>query len=560
LKHYTEDNIEKLIKNNSVEFFDALKYIDEETYIKIIEKVCKKNEVDYFDLAYQALNKDISSWNVSGVLKMLIPYSQISIDNILKFYELLHSKEDGTPFEITELLVKKNFSLAQELLKILFKDSKSFSVPHISAILVGLHNSHNENQYGTVIKFLKDKDIFKFKCVIGTIYLFDFSDEELKEICNLFKEKVKLSNEEIDRELLYSSRNLIKKGYEYFSEIILLYIHKDDITLKSHISQILYHVHKNHIEKDWFKKSFLSITNIDIEQQNIIYHIESILNGYLEKNDFLFIKKFLYKWIEKGNLSSLYTKTTLSIFTSKFNKYRYFSQFITEALVYENSDLHQILPKLIMEKELKLDIKTMEHLTIDDYLYLCRKILGYFHEFEIMNSMIFSILSVGNLQKEVREIIISILVDYIGQEYQYNTLEYLKNLEDDTINENEKEVKKIVISKLIEKKENRKELSNLKELLPPSQQNRIISRVQGVTMEKAMTKSRREDSFLSLFFGNEIMLRYGKGSFYEMNGEFTNVMYLQSHSHSITMPSSSQSQPIHYELERYNFRIAKKGL
>ena len=402
----------------------------------------------------------------------------------------------------------------------------------------------------------------ELKIVIGYIHLFNFSDNELKNIFELFKEKVDLSKKEIDRALLYASYDLMEKDYEYFSEIILLYIDNDNMDIKSHIAQVLNYSSKNYIEKDWFKKSFLAIIDIDIdiEQQNILYNIESILNIYLKKDDYDFIKIFLYKWVEQGNLSSLYTKTTLYHFDKDFNKYKQFSRFITEALIYENSDLHQILPKLILKKELKLDIEVMKNITIEDYLYLCRKILGYFHEFEIMNSMIFSILSVENLQKEVREIIISILVDYIGQEYQYNTLEYLKNLEDDIINENEKEVKKIVISKLIEKKENRKELSTLKELLPPLQQNRIISRVQGVTMAKAMTKSRREDSFLSLFFGNETILRYGKGSFYEMNGEFTNVMYLQSHSYSITMPSSSQSQPIHYELERYNFRIAKKGL
>jgi hypothetical protein len=61
-------------------------------------------------------------------------------------------------------------------------------------------------------------------------------------------------------------------------------------------------------------------------------------------------------------------------------------------------------------------------------------------------------------------------------------------------------------------------------------------------------------------FSNEIIIKHGKGSFDEINGNFRDVTYLQSHFYSITMPSSSKSQPIHYEFDRFNFRIAKKGL
>jgi len=561
MEQYDKNEIQELIKDNAIEIFEVLKYTNKKPYEEIIQKLCKKNQTDYFDLATKALKANISSWNIGNILVSFIPYSVVNIDNILEFYKLFFSKENGTSthFKLTQELVKNDKDLGEKLLDILLKDKEPYAIPHISAILVELHNSHKESQYQTIINFLQNDDLFELKCAIGYIHRYSFLNEELENIFELFKEKIKLSNKEIDRALIYSSYDLIEKGYEYFSEIILLFIDKEDINIKSHISQVLNYFSNVHIEKDWFKKSFLSIIDIDIEQQNIIHNIEFILNNYLIKDDYDFIKIFLYKWVEDGNLFSLYTKTTLNMFSRDFNKHKRFSQFITEALVYENDKLHQILPKLILEKELKLDVKVLENLAIDDYLYLCRKILGYFYEFEIINSMIFSILSVENLPKEVRQIIIDILINYIGKEYQHNTLEFLEKLDDLTLNKNEKEVKKIVVSILTEKKEKRKNLPKLKELLPSSQQNRIISRVQSIAMQKAITNSRREDSFLSLFFGNEIIIRYGKGSFYEINGQFSNVIYLQSHSHSITIPSSSQSQPINYELERYNFRIVKKG-
>jgi len=67
-----------------------------------------------------------------------------------------------------------------------------------------------------------------------------------------------------------------------------------------------------------------------------------------------------------------------------------------------------------------------------------------------------------------------------------------------------------------------------------------------------------KDSFLSQF-ATKIPICCGRGWFSEFQGTFTEVSYMQSHSHSITMPSSSQSQPINYEFDRFQFRIAKKG-
>lgn len=560
MKQYTEKDIEEILQNNSIELFEALKYNDKDMYIPIIERVCKKEQCDYFDLAHQALNNNANNWSLGNILIDLIPYTIIDIDNILKFYKLFHTKGDGTSqhFNITKSLVFNNHTLAKELLKELVTIDDTFVIPHISSILIELHNSSNEPQYNTIIDYLKSNNIIQLQCAISYIHLFDFSDDELKEIFKLFKEKIKLSNEELDRVLLYSSYDLIEKGHEYFSEILLLYIDNGDIEIKFNLSQILIYASKTHLDKEWFKKLFNSILDVDIDKKHIIHNIESVLKKFLKIDDYDFVKDFLYKWVEKGNLSSISSKNTLSTFKHEFNKHKLFSRFVTESLVYENNKLHKVLADLIVNNVV-LDVSVMKSFNFQDYLYVCRKILGYFYEFNTMNTMIFSILSVDNLSKEVKQLVIDILLNYLGKNYSYDTLEYYKKLDDSTLNTNEKEARTKVVKVLEERNQKIRELPILKELTPPSQQNRIISRTQSIAMQKAMDKSRQEDSFLSMFFGNEILIRYGKGSLSELNGNFTDVMYLQSHSHSITMPNATRTHPVDYELERFNFRMVKKG-
>lgn len=445
---------------------------------------------------------------------------------------------------------------AKVFLERLVNIDDDFVIPHIAAILIELHISEHESQYKTITDYLKSDNTIQLQCAISYIHLFDFSDEELKEIFELFKEKAKLSNSEVDRALLYNSYDLIKKGYEYFSEILLLYIDNDDIEIKANLSQILMYAHKNYIDKAWFRKLFNSIIDVDIDKQHIIYNIESVLKEFLKLDDYDFIRDFLYNWIEKGNLSSISSKNILTTFKHEFNEHKLFSKFVTESLVYENSKLHKVLAGLIVS-DIALDISVMKSFNFQDYLYICRKILGYFYEFNTMNAMIFSILSVDNLSKEVKQVIIDILLNYLGKNYSYDTLEYYKKLDDTKLNNNEKEAKDQVVKILEERNKQIRELPVLKELIPPSQQNRIISRTNSLAMQKAMDEP-REDSFLSSLF-SKIIIRYGKGSFSEINGNFSDVMYLQSFSHSVTMPNATRTHPVDHELERYNFRTVKKG-
>ncbi|HFU76637.1 MAG TPA: hypothetical protein ENK66_10375 [Arcobacter sp.] len=560
MKQYNDNEIGKLIKNDSIEIFDAIRFTSQDNYQQMIEKFCIKDKIDYFDLACQALNHDANSWNLGNILVDFIPYSKINIDNIFKLYELLYTKENATSvhYKITESLIKNNHILAKKLLEHLIGTNENFAIPHISAILVELHNTSEEHQYDTVVSFLKTNNLFKLKCVIGYIHLFDFSDEELENIFKMFQDKVTLSNEEIDRELLYNSYDLIEKGHEYFSEILLLYIDYNDINIKFHFSQVLHFSRKHHLHKEWFKKSFLSIIDIDIEQQNIIHNIEFILEEYLKNDEYSYMKKFLFKWAEKGNLSSISSKNTLSIFSREFNEHQLFNRFVTESLIYESNKLHEVLPNLV-EKDIQLDVDTMKSFSFEDYLYVCRKILGYFHEFSIMNTMLFSILSVNNLSKEVKQLVLDILIHYIGKDYSSDTLEYLKSLDEAQLNKNEREVKNQVVKVLEKRNEQIQALPILKELTPPSQQNRLIARTNSIAMSEAMKESEKNSVFSSFFPTTPI--RYGKGvfMFQEFNGGFSDVMYLQSHRHSITIPVSTRTHPINYELERYNFRRVKKG-
>jgi hypothetical protein len=312
----------------------------------------------------------------------------------------------------------------------------------------------------------------------------------------------------------------------------------------------LYYQEKKYFQKEWYKTIFTSLSNTNYN--NRIENIQEILVIYLKSNEYGFVEKFIELWI---NNSDIYEYET-PIFFEAFVKYKYFEKFITKALNSENYKMHLFISKNLTTK-MKLDKEILASFGFVDYLYICRKILGYFYEFNVQMSMIFSILSVEYLHQKIQNLVIEVIVNYIGENYGSNTIEYFNGLNDEVLNRVEKEVKKIVLNKLEERNKKWQELHRFKELMSPSQQNRIIQRTQSIAMSKAM-KETEKNSFMSLI-ATKIPISYGRGWFSEFNGILTEVSYMQSHSHSIVVPTATRTHPIHYELERYNFKSAKKG-
>jgi len=554
--------VNKKISKNPLKIFESYEIVKE----KNIDLDIKKDKYDFFELAYQALQNN-HFWQVGNSLTKLIPYSKLNKNSILKFLKFLYEKENGTSihFQITQQLAKTDKNLTVDLLNEFLKIKEDFCIPHIGAILVELHNTYKINQFETILEYLDSKDEFKQKCVIGNIHLFDFTNEKIQIIFEKFNKLLNRSLE-IDRLIIYSSYDLIEKGYEYYSDIILNFINTKDKDIRFAISKILWFGSKKFLEKDWYEKLFFSL--LKGETFYMVNNIEFILVSFLKKNKYQIIEKFLFEWSIKGDFVKVLDQNLLSYFIQEFNKSQYFSAFITKALNYENEKLHLVVSKMIhilyihkntflsSLENIKLDNSILENFDFNDYIYVIRKILGYFYEFEVVNQMIFSILKVKNLSEDIKNEIKGVIVNFIGKNYLYETKQFYENLNDNQLNEIEKEVKYYILKVLNKRIEDYKKLSFLKELEPPKNQTKKILRASSIVMNKIYEETQK-DSFINLLFTN-IPIKYGKGSFYEINDEISDISYLQTFENKVSVPVALQAYPIALELEMAMFRLAKK--
>lgn len=543
------EKIRQLLSKDPVEVFNIYEIVTE----KNLDLDIEKNKYDFFELAYQALQNNINPWQVGKILVKLILFSKYDKNNILNFLKLLYEKEKNTSihFQITQQLTKMDKNLALNLLNEFLKIKEEFCIPHIGAILVELHNTYKINQFETILEYLDSKDEFKQKCIIGNIHLFDLSDDKIQIIFKKFNQLINQSPK-IDMLIIYNSYDLIEKGYEYFSNILLKFIDIKNKDIKFAISQILMFGSEEYLEEDWFEKLFFSLLNN--ETSYLINNIDLILGSFLEKDKYQIVEKFLFDWSIKGDLTKVIDN--LNHFIYKLNKSRYFSTFITKALNYENEKLHSVVSKML-KKPVELDKEILKEFDFDDYIYVIRKILGYFYEFETINRMIFSILKVENLSEDIKNVIKGVITNFIGKNYPYDTKQFYESLKDEELNKMEKEVKYFVLETLNQRIENYKKLPYLKELEPPKNQTKKIHRANNIVMNKIYEKSQK-DSFIDLLF-TKIPIRYGKGSFWEINGEISDISYMQAFESKVRVPIASQAYPIALELEMTMFRLAKKG-
>jgi len=543
------EKIRQLLSKDPVEVFNIYEIVTE----KNLDLDIEKNKYDFFELAYQALQNNINPWQVGKILVKLILFSKYDKNNILNFLKLLYEKEKNTSihFQITQQLTKMDKNLALNLLNEFLKIKEEFCIPHIGAILVELHNTYKINQFETILEYLDSKDEFKQKCIIGNIHLFDLSDDKIQIIFKKFNQLINQSPK-IDMLIIYNSYDLIEKGYEYFSNILLKFIDIKNKDIKFVISQILMFGSEEYLEEDWFEKLFFSLLNN--ETSYLINNLDLILGSFLEKDKYQIVEKFLFDWSIKGDLTKVIDN--LNHFIYKLNKSRYFSTFITKALNYENEKLHSVVSKML-KKPVELDKEILKEFDFDDYIYVIRKILGYFYEFETINRMIFSILKVENLSEDIKNVIKGVITNFIGKNYPYDTKQFYESLKDEELNKMEKEVKYFVLETLNQRIENYKKLPYLKELEPPKNQTKKIHRANNIVMNKIYEKSQK-DSFIDLLF-TKIPIRYGKGSFWEINGEISDISYMQAFESKVRVPIASQAYPIALELEMTMFRLAKKG-
>jgi hypothetical protein len=560
------DKKNKLLEalNSPKEFYRLLTKIrNESELINLCTLLKLELDIDYFELAVSAINEGQDIFSLTYTLEKIAYLSTLNKISVLSLYELLYSQMQddlagGSQYNITKIICDKDEGFAKEFLDSLYLTDKEYITFHLSTVIISLHNTHGISQYTSIKSFLTStKNIIKTKSAIDAINKISINEEESKEVYSLFENILKIENLEFNYLIIYSSNHL-KDTYPAFKNILVKSSRFENENTRYHIAKILMFNKKEFIKEDWYKECLFSLKNTKSKESGTIQNIAFTFNHILdETNSIQLIQDFFILWIENSDISSSFPDEKLDFFINELSqKYSFLlNKFITYILNSENIRLHLILHYFISSKVI-LDEDILNTLSDKDLLFICRKILGYLYQFEEQKSLILSILKKKDIDKETINLINEVFINYIGDDYPYETLEYFKSITDSELNKNMRSICDTVINHLESINESRKKLKKLKELQPSTVDSRDIHKANNDSMKKAMEKAQENSIFSQL--ATKILIKYGKGNFSYINNEYTKPTQMQSLSTSMTIPTSERAHPIHKSMERYHFKTDKK--
>lgn len=555
------------LKQNPKELFDFLdEELDKDDVLSQEVKLFFEIN-DIFELAKFAIDNNCSILTVQNVINKIGIIKEFELDIFLNFVKALHkNNENYFPWFTTSLFSKiaKQYPEKAILLIDSIKELDYQLVPEAIATMVIDNTNLSPNQkYDYALLFIKsglEKQYLAGYAIIEKCVLND-SFTRKNEAITLLKESLSIKENSELASAVKAACNLSISEKELQNDIFLIRKNNNPSTNKV-ISTFLFLNSKAIIESDFLKKLFLTFTNIPCELKGIINDLDFILMD-LVKTDFDLFFNFITKWIDESdfkNNSISFCEIWSSFFSSlDFNKqvaFIYTTYFLRNEIEYHRVAADIIHNKGIMSEYIfNLDEEIIKKCDAEDIIFLCRKILGHIYDIKIMCDLFNSLLRFKIQEKRIVKIVTDIIIT-LSDDYGFPVLEYVKK----KINSETSDIAEIYKSILpsVEANSEKKNKHSYPELLANYEQKVTISRKKVEENKEIAKKTESKSVILKLV--KHVKILYGKGfCFTTDNAPESKTSTFSKIEHSFYCSKRDFFCPVDSEMERFFFRIAKRG-
>lgn len=522
---------------------------------------------DIFELAESAIDNNCSILTVQNVINKIGINKEFELDIFLNFLKALHkNNESYFPWFTTDLFSKiaKQYPDKAILLIDSIKELDYQLVPEaIATIVINNDNLSPNQKYDYALLFIKsgiEKQYLAGYAIIEKCVLND-SFARKNEAISLLKESLSTKENSELASAVKAACNLSISEKELQNDIFLIRKNNNPSTNKV-ISSFLFLNSKAILESEFLKKLFLTFTNIPYKSKEIISNLDFILMDLL-KTDFELFFDFITKWIDESdfkNNSISFCEIWSSFLSSlDFNKqvaFIYTTYFLKDKIEYHRVAADIIHNKGIMSEYIfNLDEEIIIKCDIDDIIFLCRKILGHIYDIKIMCDLFDSLLRIKIQDKRIVKIVTDIIIT-LSDDYGFPVLEYVKKQINSEIPDMAEIYKSILPS--VEAYSEKKNKLSYPELLANYEQKVTISRKKVEEYKEIAKKTESKSVFLKLV--KHVKILYGKGfCFTTDNAPESKTSTFSKIEHSFYCSKRDFFCPVDSEMERFFFRIAKRG-
>jgi len=542
-----------------------------EEFSGLLIELNTKYKIDFCFLGFKAISDDYDCWTIKRNIQSAFPEFKLKINTTLEFIKIAYEKGNCNLIDLITQLSAKQPKFISVLLEKLEGYNEPFIVDYISAIYISLSKDDLSKIHSILINQVDDISVYNQQGAITALGSLDYSIDNKMVLLNKTIDKLTSIIENKDSNLLkyitIAFGHLLK-----YSNLIpdkLIELKKMNINeINYQLAFILFKESKERCNEEWFKTLFILFVKTPDEHKAIIDYLDYVISDYIETKNYDFIIKFLSDWFLQGkrNVKKNEFKTqfgsTLNailenvelleiIITTFFNEDNYQFHFIASQMLDYNN--------LYTKQEVRLNSKILSTLNFKDRVFICRKIIGYLYDTKTICSLLFSFLEITPLKKDTEKLIISFFLHLLAVNDPNDTQVFFETkIKNQMLNKSQKHLCNKGIEIIQEQINSLKELPRLKEFDLPQKYYYQIQLEQSKEMRESMEKVENKSVFLQSI--TKTPLKFGRGwfAFIEHIDDYSNISYLSKISHSVSIPFSEISYPVHNSLLRFSFQLAKR--
>ncbi len=565
-----ELNISEIVKSletkqsNPKDFFRQLQNIlRDDKFDLVLENYTKGKDVDFVETAYDAITNGDDVFLVTHVLEKVVKYSIYKKDSLYSLLEKINQlmKNDmasGMQYNVISQVAKKDPGFAESFLSFLMNKNEDWSLGYRSAIYTVLFE-RNQNKIFSEVAHLSSEEAENPQIIaiqfFGKIKYEKLSKDKLHEVFTILEKLRQNKNSALDVQIIHALKSLVYQSSE-FEKIIYEYMNYNDDNVRYQLSHLLFLVCSDYSDKQWFKDLLFSFKNISFKYGGTIQNISMVLNQLLsDKKHKNMIIDFVFEWLLNSDLSD--NSSELKFFSDFISHKEVADTLLTLGLNHDDYRINKSMSSFI-SSEIEFDVAILKNFDVDDYIYIIRKVLGYFYSFEDTGRLLFSILKTEDLDENIINTIKDVLINFVGKVYPVDTKDFAeKILENKKYNEIQTKVAKDILATLEKREKLYESLERPLEVKPLTKEARLVANAEYQLIQKAYKEGEKISVLSSL--ASKFYIKYGKGSFSYFNGAYQDPMHMKSISHSMSIPNSERTNPVDAAMERYMFKIARRG-
>lgn len=523
------------IDSNTIKVFDVLHAVESALpYLKSISsegiwKLCEaQHELTKNDLMAGVL--------FSGLGKALV-----------RFPDVCRAMHDRLRSEITDAVANLHPTVVVALAE---------SSPH-EALELSLKDAESQ------IELLKSMALW----TLGRLIVLSFIDlKSLSRVSDVVISNVSNPAERVRRTAIFAAANSTPKTDVFVAALSELGHSADELSLGA-ITQAVWANFDEIKSKPYFSSWLRFLCKLPPASKGIVDHFDHVLSRLLEDSSHQnLVLSCLTEWVTLHGKGGPHDDSVPEYFDMSIGELARhpvcLSQLVTEWLLADNKNLPSAAAGLLrylnvhgLEKP-ELSVDKLDTLQPADLLFLARRLLGFVFSENHLLSLSMSFFKTKDAPKRTFPILHSLLVDEVGYDYPYSTIQVLEAA--DTIEERPEF--KTFYSNTIEALRNRMQsleaLPRLTELRPPPTLQRQFAKARAKQINKAMMAERKKSIIRQIV--TEVPIKAGIGWFSFRDGAYTEPSYLKSISHSVELPRRTTLDTVGAELRLWSMSHAAR--